>query len=377
MQYIPADNTFNLLLIQAMEKLGQGLGAYSGRKKQQELAAQDLQALTNYNQQNQAYPQLLAQAQQSNAPLMAQNQNEFMNWIQDPMANAMNGGGFLPQMQGLNPTPQQPQFPNLQSPMGQQFALRQQMNQAMPVNKEPFTLSPGQTRYEEGRPIATLPDETKKQWMKPMALGKDNEYGLSEGTVIQYDPQGKMNIVKEPKEGFTPQDKAQLTTTYRKEFDSLSDKYRIVRDSYGRILASVKDPSAAGDLSLIFNYMKVLDPGSTVRESEAASVENARGVPAAIRNIYNKVIKGERLEKGQREDFASRSDMLFKSQATTQDKLIKRYEGLATRYGLSAEDITTPVDVYDQKSSPGTGNQTQQPSVDDITAELRRRGVIK
>jgi hypothetical protein len=36
-------------------------------------------------------------------------------------------------------------------------------------------------------------------------------------------------------------------------------------------------PSAAGDLSLMFSYMKMLDPGSVVRETEQALATNAAG----------------------------------------------------------------------------------------------------
>lgn len=82
-------------------------------------------------------------------------------------------------------------------------------------------------------------------------------------------------------------------------------------DSYGRIQASVEDPSAAGDLALIFNFMKLLDPGSTVREGEFATAQNADGVSGRIRSLYNRVADGERMNEAQRKDFVERADKLF------------------------------------------------------------------
>ena len=79
------------------------------------------------------------------------------------------------------------------------------------------------------------------------------------------------------------------------------------RDAFNRVRASVQDPSAAGDLALIFNFMKVLDPGSTVREGEFANAQNSAGIPDRVRSQYNRVVNGRRLSKSQRQDFLRRS----------------------------------------------------------------------
>ena len=89
----------------------------------------------------------------------------------------------------------------------------------------------------------------------------------------------------------------------RGEFINQSKVFVSVRDAYNRVEASAKDPSPAGDLSMIFNYMKILDPGSVVRESEFATAANSGSVPQRIRAQYNKVVAGERLDKNMRADF--------------------------------------------------------------------------
>lgn len=127
----------------------------------------------------------------------------------------------------------------------------------------------------------------------------------------------------------------------RKEFDALSAPYRLIQGSYSRMMASAEDPSPAGDVAIIFNFMKMIDPPSTVREGEAATVENARGWGDAARSLYNRVLTGEKLTETQRQDFLSRSEKLYKSQEKTHKDLINRYTGLSNRWGISPEDVIT------------------------------------
>ena len=87
--------------------------------------------------------------------------------------------------------------------------------------------------------------------------------------------------------------------------DRLADDYRKNTKVYESVLNDYKKlkaatPDAIGDISMVYNYMKILDPTSTVREGEAATVEQARGVPATVLNMYNKLFEGVRLNPEQR-----------------------------------------------------------------------------
>lgn len=130
------------------------------------------------------------------------------------------------------------------------------------------------------------------------------------------------------------------------DYERESDEFIKQADAYDRIIASAQDPSAAGDLALIFNYMKVLDPGSTVREGEFANAENSAGVPARIRAQYNKAISGERLPTEQRNDFVNRATMLYDSAAKSQDKRVEQFSTRASQFGVPAEVVAR--DVYSE-----------------------------
>jgi hypothetical protein len=141
----------------------------------------------------------------------------------------------------------------------------------------------------------------------------------------------------------------------RREFTKSSQDFIKVQDAFGRVQASAKDPSAAGDLALIFNYMKVLDPGSTVREGEFASAQNSGSVPDIIRAKYNKVRWGERLSSVIRDDFVNRAGSLYKEQLRGYEQTKGKYKELSESYGLKPERV-----VIDYARSFGEKQQPQQ-----------------
>ena len=67
--------------------------------------------------------------------------------------------------------------------------------------------------------------------------------------------------------------------------------FNIAQTQLNKLFSGAKRDSAAGDLSMIFTYMKVLDPTSVVREGEQATAQNAAGIPERTRNLYNKLNK--------------------------------------------------------------------------------------
>ena len=137
----------------------------------------------------------------------------------------------------------------------------------------------------------------------------------------------------------------------RKEFTDNSKDFIKIKDAYNRVEASAEDPSAAGDLALIFNYMKILDPGSVVREGEFATAQNSAGVPERIRAQYNRIKRGERLTEVTRTDFLDKARALYNAQAITQEQSINEFRRLAAQYNLNPENIigTAPLQKLPEK----------------------------
>lgn len=102
----------------------------------------------------------------------------------------------------------------------------------------------------------------------------------------------------------------------------------------------------AGDLAFIFAYMKMLDPGSVVREGEFEVARKTSGIPDQVWNTYQRVNDGAKLTQTQRDNFMSTAERIFERQQKLQEKVDKRYTGLATRAGIEPIDVI----IFDEKS---------------------------
>ena len=183
-----------------------------------------------------------------------------------------------------------------------------------------FILDPGSNRPGEFRQPSALgglirPSTTDAVRFQALAGEAPLQRGEREKILLQ----GQVDIAKEQLKEATELAKAgrlKPNDLFTK-FENAIKPFQLQRDAFGRIQASASDPSPAGDLALIFNFMKVLDPGSTVREGEFATAQNSAGVPERIRNTANRVLRGERLGTAQR------ADSLILEQLSTQPDFIK------------------------------------------------------
>ena len=131
----------------------------------------------------------------------------------------------------------------------------------------------------------------------------------------------------------------------RKEYLKPSDE---TIDSLGGLkkvesAATNPNPTGATDVALIFGFMKTIDPGSTVREGEFATVENTRGVPDQIRAIYNRVTQGERLSAEQRQNYLTEAKRQALGRLEIQNSIDDRYRNLAIVNKMNPENIINPM----------------------------------
>jgi hypothetical protein len=90
--------------------------------------------------------------------------------------------------------------------------------------------------------------------------------------------------------------------------------------------------------------MKILDPTSVVREGEQATAQNAEGVDARTRNIFNRLLTGERLTKGQRQDFVSKGIQLYQSNQLTLDRFKSSFKDSFVGDGVKPASVFTDGD---------------------------------
>lgn len=112
-----------------------------------------------------------------------------------------------------------------------------------------------------------------------------------------------------------------------------------VKAGYTRMLEGDKLKTGAGDLAIVYGYMKMLDPTSVVREGEFATAEKTAGVPEQIRTIYNKVVNGERISDVVRTNFVSAANQIYQRNLGDVAKLNEQYRAIALRNKLNPANV--------------------------------------
>ena len=128
-------------------------------------------------------------------------------------------------------------------------------------------------------------------------------------------------------------------TSLRKEFNARPEvkDYRSKSSSVANMRVFAKRASPASDMSMIFLFMKMLDPTSVVREGEYANAQNATSIPERIRNQYNKAINGTGLNPKQRQDFLSQAESILLNAETSYQMAQAEYADYARLSGVPTE----------------------------------------
>jgi hypothetical protein len=158
-----------------------------------------------------------------------------------------------------------------------------------------------------------------------------------------YAPPGMGNF-KNPKEAFDAEE------GLRKEFTGQSKNFVTIRDAYNNVEKLAANPSPAADIGLVYSIMKVFDPTSVVRETEYATAQNAAGVPDQVRNMWNRMLTGERLNEAQRADFVRQAQTIYGQQEQTYNRTRDQYRGITERQGLNPQNVLLD---YANPSQPG------------------------
>jgi hypothetical protein len=112
--------------------------------------------------------------------------------------------------------------------------------------------------------------------------------------------------------------------------------YSEMQSAYGQITDSLKQASPAGDLAAATKFMKLLDPGSVVRESELGMAMAASGALDRATNYAQMRINGTKLTADQRKDFQQLSDQLFGTATTAYNQKRGEFEQMGSAYGIDA-----------------------------------------
>jgi len=186
---------------------------------------------------------------------------------------------------------------------------------------------------------ATLKNiQTAIQAKEKRDLDRQLTLGAAEQTTTTVTPQGQKTVTGQmvtktgqPVSGVrTVTAEAPQTEPLRKEYTAQPPvhEFNKVHSGYNKLLRALnttKNPSPFRDQAAIFSWMKILDPGSTVREGEYATVENARSAPEKVKGLYNKVLAGTILTPEQRTELLAASEDVVDGQLINVAPIIKQF----------------------------------------------------
>jgi len=135
--------------------------------------------------------------------------------------------------------------------------------------------------------------------------------------------------------------KADLTQVagMRKEFTKASGEFVKLSNAWQKIKKAGMNRDGMSDMALVFMFMKVLDPPSTVRDGEAEAVRSSGQLGNKFRTMLSRVLESKGMADGQREELIRVAGQLYREQLFNQIQLEGQYGALADRAGADRADV--------------------------------------
>lgn len=189
----------------------------------------------------------------------------------------------------------------------------------------------GQTKVAEGAAPyeAQSPDIRAVEYLKGGPLAGTGQAGIEQ--VGQYRKQiaTQVNVNPEQK-GF--ENEMKLAGAFKQEpiYKDFSD----MKSAYGQVLSALDQGTPIGDVAGATKVMKLLDPGSVVRESELGLAMQASGRMDRLKNYFENWSSGRKLTPTQIQDFKALSNELYSAAGQAYNQKRKEYETFGEAYGF-------------------------------------------
>lgn len=205
----------------------------------------------------------------------------------------------------------------------------------MPEQYDPAFI---QAQIAQGQTLAqSLADQRAREGQKITIRGQDiaDTRGRENAAALRDQAQATRDAAKLQRDRDT---EMKLADDYRTQ----SKNFKEVADAYGQISKTLDKAttSPAATLAAATKFMKLLDPGSVVRESELGMALAASGVFDRAFNYYNTLAKGKVLTPQQAADFKNITSQIYQAAQQSQQMIDADFARKAQTYGLRPEMVT-------------------------------------
>jgi len=124
----------------------------------------------------------------------------------------------------------------------------------------------------------------------------------------------------------------------KKEFtnEPVYKEFQSMKSAFSQVQESLKKENPIGDVAAATKIMKLLDPGSVVRESELGIAMAASGKMDRLTNYVDMWKKGTLLTPSQRTDFGSLANELYNAAANSYNAKRNEYAAFGAKYEIDA-----------------------------------------
>lgn len=129
------------------------------------------------------------------------------------------------------------------------------------------------------------------------------------------------------------------TTDLKKQFgnEPIYKEFAGMDTAHKQVTSAIKQGTPIGDTAAATKIMKLLDPGSVVRETELGMAMAATGKMDRLKNFMDLYISGKKLTDSQRTEFQTLADELYNAAAQAYNVKRGEYERIGQGFGLNTD----------------------------------------
>ena len=155
-------------------------------------------------------------------------------------------------------------------------------------------------------------------------------------------------------EGGDPEKRFDKEQKLRNEYQARTKAYQGSELEFQRMKSSAQAKNGPGDIALITGFMKMLDPGSVVRETEFATARDTGGLFESLKGLYSKLQSGAifSLDSKQRDQFVTLAGQYLNA-ARKKAELERKDLGIVVKnYKLNPENVFGTTEIPAQEAAP-------------------------
>lgn len=194
----------------------------------------------------------------------------------------------------------------------------------------------------------------KWDYGNPANIRKMRTLGITDSMINSYEEsqKGRSNLTDDQRQSFNSAVSSFRANQVVKDFESMYWQTK-------NVVSSINSNSWPGDIAAVYQFMKTLDPGSVVRESEFAIAAKSAGVIAQIWNMFQKLENWEMLTADQKKTFGQLMQKYLENKSSQYNRIYDDMERYTTSQGIPTSILPKrATDEIKQDTNTDVGTHT-------------------